>query len=163
MFPEIASALSAIENAKKLAKHIFDLSRAAERQEILVDFNKQILEAQRALFQVQAEHEELHKVKGELERKLVDKKNWKRQAARYELKELVPGIFVYAIKAGMEAGEPQHYICPHCFQKQQRQILSLPGPGWTKYVCHECKFEAAFQGQFAMPVPFAPRRRTLDW
>jgi hypothetical protein len=162
MLTGIAAALSAIENAKKLAKNIIDLSRAAGRQEMLVDFNEQILDAQRALFQVRAEYEELAKVKGELERKLLEKKNWKRQAARYELKELAPGILVYAVKPGMEAGEPFHYICPHCMQKQKRSILSLPGPGRGKYVCHQCKFEAVFQSSTIMPVAVRRRSRELD-
>lgn len=162
MITSIAAALSAIENAKKLAKDINDLSRTAERQEMLVDFNAQILDAQRALFQVRAEYEELAKIKGELERKLLEKEDWNRQAARYELKELASGVLVYAVKPGMEAGEPFHYACPHCMQKQQRSILSLPGPGWGKYVCHQCSYEAVFQAPTIMPVAVRRRSRELD-
>ena len=163
MFPEISAALSAIENARKLTKSIIDLSRAAERQEILIDFNEQLLKVYNALSQIRSEYEELVKVKSDLERKLVDKKNWKREAARYELKELVPGIFVYAVKAGMEASDPAHYICANCYQKQKRSILSLPGPGWTKYVCHECKFEAVFQSATIMPVAVRRHSRRVDF
>lgn len=162
MTSEISAAVAAIASVKAIAEGIISTTRAADRQQILIDFNSQIIEAQRAMFQAGADYEALARVKAELERKLLEMENWEKQAGRYELKELVPGIFVYAVKAGMEMGEPAHKLCPHCFQKRQRSILSLPGPGWTKYVCHECKFEAVFEERGPIAVSIPRRRRGLD-
>lgn len=157
MTGEFAAAIAALSSAAKLAKGFVDLMRSAERQQILMEFNDQLLNAQNSLFKAQAKYEKLAKVKGDLERKLMEFENWEGEASRYELKELVPGILIYAMKAGMEKGEPAHYLCPHCFEKRQRSILSLPSPGWTKYVCHQCKFEAVFQGPTAVSIPRRPR------
>lgn len=162
MTAEITAALSAVKSAGKLARGLVDLMRSADRQQILIEFNEQLLNAQAALFDANAKYEELAQIKSDLERQLMEKENWTREAARYELKELVPGVFVYAVKPGMEAGGPDHYLCPHCFEKEQRAIMSLPGPGWTKYVCHQCKYEAVFQSATIVSVPMARHRRGLD-
>lgn len=162
MTAEIAVAIAALNSAGKLAKGFVDLMRTADRQQILIEFNEQLLAAQAALFEANAKYEELAQIKGELERKLVEKEDWTQQAARYELKELVSGVFVYAVKGGMESGGPAHYLCPHCFESQQRSILSLPGPGWGKYVCHQCKYEAVFQSATIMPVAVRRHSRGLD-
>lgn len=162
MTAEIAAAFSAVHNIGKLTKGLMDLKRSTDRQQILIEFNEQLLAAQSALFDAHAKYEELTQIKGELERKLMEKEDWAQQAARYELKELVSGVFVIAVKAGMEDGGPVHYLCPHCFEKKQRAILSLPGPGRAKYVCHQCKYEAVFQRATIPPVVLRRGGRKLD-
>ena len=52
---------------------------------------------------------------------------WAVQKERYQLKELAPGVFVYALKPGMEGGEPPHQICQTCYQRGKRAILHADG------------------------------------
>jgi len=105
----------------------------------------------------------LAKVKDGLEAKLVAYQEWDSEAARYHLVELVDGIFVYALKPEQQAGEPAHYLCPHCFGEKRRSILQRPGADHTNYVCHACKLDIRPK---PTPMPFIAtsrfRPRRLD-
>jgi hypothetical protein len=142
MISELASAVSAAASVAKLAHGALKLAKQAGLQQVLLDFNTQVIELQGKIMAASAKYEELAKIKDEAVKKLVAYENWNKKAARYLLTELAPGILVYAQKPDVKNTEPPHYLCPYCFEKLKRSILQRPSADSTNYVCHECKFQA---------------------
>lgn len=142
MLPEIAAALSSATHATKIVRGLSKLSRDSEINVAVIDLQQTILELQSKIIEIQAKYDELAASKEEVAAKLTRYEDWERQAARYQLHELVQGIFVYTLKPGQEMGEPAHYLCPNCFQDRQRSILHKPSASHTNHVCDRCKFDA---------------------
>jgi hypothetical protein len=137
----ITTLLPAVNEAVKTAAGILHLVKDADTKQKVIDLQSAILDLQHRILQAQAEQDELARAKGELERKLLEYERWHADAARYELRDLADGIFVYSLKADQRGNEPTHYLCPHCFGERKKSILQRPGAGYTNYVCHACKLD----------------------
>jgi hypothetical protein len=75
--------------------------------------------------------------KDELEKKLIEQENWHNERARYHLKKVGGGVFVYALKESNATTEPAHWLCAHCYEEQKKSILQRnPYPTW---LCPRCK------------------------
>jgi len=74
---------------------------------------------------------------------------WDSEATRYELKEIVTGIFVYVLKPDHARTEPIHWLCPNCFQQRQKSILNKPHVDHLNYHCRRCDLDI---------VPVVPTR-----
>jgi hypothetical protein len=132
--PTIATLFPALNEAAKTATGILQLVKDVDTKQKVMELQTTIMGLHDRIRTVQSEHEEL-------ERKLREYERWDAEAARYELRTLADGIFVYALKAEHKGSEPEHFLCPHCFGKRKRSILHHPGAGYTNYVCHACKFD----------------------
>ena len=55
----------------------------------------------------------------ELEKEILELKDWKGEAERYRLGEIGPGLLAFSLKPGMERGEPPHHLCANCYNKKQ--------------------------------------------
>jgi hypothetical protein len=141
MIPEIAGALSAITGATKTVASILTTARDVETKTAISGILDSLLDAQAKLATIQSQYDALAEVKRQLEKKIMEYEKWDTDAARYELKEIVGGIFVYVLKPDHAAGEPIHWLCPNCFQKREKSILIKPGIDWLNYKCHRCEFE----------------------
>ncbi len=139
--PEIAAAVSATYNIAKLTGGLLKMARTADVQAVVIDLNNSIIDVQAKIAAVQARYDELASTKEELEAKLKIYEQWEKEAARYELIQLVEGAFVYSLKAEHHnKGEPPHYLCPNCFVEKKRSILQRRA-GFSSFECHACKLE----------------------
>ena len=141
MIPEITVAWQttvaiskAITNAVKTAKDV-------ETKEAIAGIQDSLLDVQSKLLAAQSQYEALAEVKRQLEQKLMQYEKWDAEATRYKLQEIVKGIFVYVLQADHASGEPIHWLCPNCFQKREKSILTKPGVDYINYKCHRCAFE----------------------
>ena len=139
--PAIAELLPALNEAVKTATGIAKLVKDADTKQKVIELQTAIFDLHDRVRQAQTEQDELAKAKDELQRKLMEYDRWDAEAARYKLLELAEGIFVYALKDEHKGNEPAHYLCAHCFGERKRSILQHPVAGYSKYVCHACKFE----------------------
>ena len=68
--------------------------------------------------------------------------SWNSEKERYSLKEVSPGVFIYVVKEKDKIpGEPDHFICPGCYQRGCKSILQLSGKtksGFKHFKCHLC-------------------------
>jgi hypothetical protein len=140
-FTSITTILPTITQVAKAAGSIVQLVKDTETRQKIIELQTSILDLHDRVRQAQVEQDELVKVKDELERKLLEHQQWGAEAARYELRQLADGIFVYALKAEHKEGQPDHFLCPHCFEQKKRSILQHPVAGYANYMCHACKFE----------------------
>ena len=136
MVGEIFAGLSALNAALNSAKALKDINDAAIRNAAIIELQEKILaarEAQSAL---------LDRVRA-LETEVTDLKTWEAEKKRYDLKEVGPRIFVYALKPETQGTEPPHWICPSCYQKGKKSILQgfkSATFGWV-HDCADCKLE----------------------
>ena len=141
MIVEITAAWSALNTAIKAANAAFKTVEDVKVKEAVADIQNSLIDLQSKLLAAQSQYEALAEVKRQLEQKIMEYEKWDSDAARYELTEIAEGIFVYVLKKDHALGEPIHWICPNCFQKRQKSILTKPGVGYRNYKCHNCQFQ----------------------
>ena len=143
---DVTTALSTITALGELTKLIVSGKVDSEVKAKAAELNNSILSLQGTLFSLQTQNQELLQAKHNLENQLVEISNWNKQASRYELHELCPGVFVYALKENENDSEPAHYICPNCYQENRRSILQSKQKHWsgTKHVCSNPSCNAEF-------------------
>jgi hypothetical protein len=137
----IGSLKAILETGKKLV----EVRDAAARSELIVQFTRQIMDAQNV------EAGLIEKIHA-LEQKITEFEDWKREKDRYQLEELPPGILMYRLKEGMENGEPIHKICANCYINKKKSLLHNLGThnGLTEWKCHSCGFKES-TGHFSPP------------
>ena len=80
---------------------------------------------------------------------VMKRKHWAAEQERYTLHAVDSGAFAYALKPGVEATEPPHWLCPQCFHQQRKSILQFDSqppirPGqrrgdYRRWVCSACE------------------------
>jgi DNA-directed RNA polymerase subunit M/transcription elongation factor TFIIS len=122
-------------------------------------FNKvqaEITALHKMIFKLQAEAFELLELHHEIKTKYIQAQDWENKTApQYGLAELATGVFVYALKTVEGGGQPPHYLCANCFNKQQKSILqrSRRNPLGTFYKCDRCGSEICDHSGAGDPEP----------
>lgn len=119
----IIGAVQGLKAASDLAGSAMKARDAAALQAKVAELYGVILAAQRDALSAQGEQSALLKRIDELEKQLAQREDWERQRERYELREVAPGSFAYALKESAASGEPQHMLCPNCYEHQRRSVL----------------------------------------
>jgi predicted nuclease with TOPRIM domain len=146
----IAQALGAFKALKDIGEATIGLANAATFRERQIEFQGKIIDAQSALMTLQQERSTLLERIGQLEAEVAQLKAWETEKQRYELKQWEPhGIFAYAVKEDARGAEPEHWICPDCYQNRQISILQpvvrFPGRAEVR-ICQQCGWEAYTRG-----------------
>ena len=141
--PEPTTVLATITGLAKLGTDIASAKDEAERNKLLIEFQKSVIAAN---FQVATLQQDVSTLKGtieDLKRDAVRKENWESESKRYVLYKPFSGVVVYALKEGMSNGEPAHYLCANCFNEGQRTLLyfaTVPGNNRDgALACKSCK------------------------
>ena len=142
-YADVAAALTSIKTASDLITLIYKSKVDRAITEKAQELNSQIILLQNVVFDLQTQNQSLLKETDDLKRQLAQMEQWQTEAARYELKELDAGVFVYALKPDLNTGEPVHWLCPNCYQQHQKSILQLRTKGQTSnmFLCPHCKTE----------------------
>jgi hypothetical protein len=126
--------------AGDIAKGLVDIRDTVKFRDAVIKLQAQILSAQQGALTAQARETQMAEEIRVLKAHVAEIEAWAAQKERYELKELRPGVFVYALKPGMEGGEPPHQICQICYQRGKRSILHADEQHNEVYylTCREC-------------------------
>jgi ribosomal protein L37AE/L43A len=153
MFAEAMVGIGSFKTMLDMAKGLKDINDAAVRNTAVIELTEKIISAQAVQTALVARV-------GELEKDLVRFETWETEKERYQLRELPPGIFVRALKSGMENGEPPHHVCADCYNKGVKSLLHVTGQGngRTHWKCHSCGFNE-HSGTFTPPRV----NRGSDW
>jgi hypothetical protein len=145
----IGAAISGLKAAGELAGSFLKLRDVAAVQGKVIELQTVILSAQQSALSAQSEQLALAEEKRRLEKQIADLEAWDREKQRYELKEVAASAFAYALKAGMEGGEPPHHICAKCFNERKKTILQarrVPQGRLEFWDCHTCDTEILIVG-----------------
>lgn len=139
---EISGLFSALKGAKDIAEAMIALRDASALQSKVIEFQSAIMDAQQRVLAVQEERSALIEKISQLEAELARMKAWEAEKERYELKRVgyAGSATVYALKAGMEAGEEPHSVCANCYESGTKSILQGDrAKGDTFLVCPRCR------------------------
>ena len=145
MIQEIASALSALSISKDIALGLFEIKDETKRNQKIIEFQSSLLDLQQKLLAANAEHEKLVNIKNQIESELMEYKNWEKEKEKYQLHELRTGLFVLSYKKINNDPTPDHWLCPYCFDKRKKNIITKTMESYPDHECHECGFTFKFE------------------
>lgn len=134
---EIFAGISGLKTVMDTLKGFKDISDAATRNAVAVDLQEKIL----AAYQAQMA---LTEQVSDLEKEVAQSKNWDAEKQRYELKDIGQGCIAYALKAGVQPPEPEHYLCANCYAQAKKRFLQIEHRDVGRaevYVCNDCGSE----------------------
>lgn len=142
MLGEAVMGLSALKTALDVAKGLKGIDDAVRVNAAVIELQENILAAQEA-------QATLVKRVGELEAEVARLKAWDGEKQRYQLTNVGSGVLAYALKDGMENGEPPHQLCTSCFQAGFKSMLNKQtwNPGLASVlICNDCGWYAYLSG-----------------
>lgn len=145
-FQAVASSLT---SAGEITRAILGMRDEAKIHTKVMELNTMIMQAQGAALSAQTSSiAHVDRIR-DLEKRIVELENWDREKQRYQLHEVVPGVFAYALKEDMRAGEPAHQVCARCYQDGIKSILhkEVQSVGRVNtLVCDRCGSELITSG-----------------
>lgn len=150
MIESMQGAYNAVVGGLDILKGFQALKTEAAVNQAIIDIQRSLLEAQRALNEAEARHaSDLSRIR-DLEQCVVRLENWESEKQRYELADTGQGSPAYRLKAGMERGEPTHWLCPQCYEQNVKSIMkqdNLPQGRVQVLACQRCKNEIITEGR----------------
>ncbi len=139
----MAAVASSLKAAGDITKAAIGLRDAQALQAKIIELQGVILSAQSSALSAQASQFALLERVRELEKEIASLKAWESEKAHYELREISPGGFAYALKPQAQTGEPPHWLCAACYQRSHKAILQdsgrTPKNDESIYKCPDCK------------------------
>ena len=137
MIAEFNALIQSIKALNDLVKAAHGLRNFNQFVTAVSEINAKLLDAQTAALTLQEKQSLLTNRVSQLEKEIMDLKNWDSEAKRYQLKEITPGFFAYVLKQEMQSSEPEHMLCANCFHDHQKSILQ--SDRYFKHKCNRCK------------------------
>jgi hypothetical protein len=156
MYSEIAAAIQSAKTAFDLVKATQGLSNYSQLLTAVTEVQIKLTDAIASELASQEKQAALAERVRELEKQIADVEDWRSQIQRYMLIEFPTKALAYALKPGMENGEPLHYLCTACVDKRKKTTLQPDGRFLN---CPECKSHIATQD----PPPFVQTSNSGSW
>ena len=147
MYAEISAAIASAKTALDIAKAANGLANYNELVAAVSEVNAKLIQATTVALASLEKQSALTSEIGELKGRLREVEDWEGQMRRYSLHEFPTKALAYALKSGMEEGQPVHYLCTACVDKKKKTTLQ---PNGRLLHCPECKTNIATQS--APPV-----------
>lgn len=132
----ISAAYEGLKTSKQILGAIFEAKVDAEAKPKVIAALEQLGNAQDALFSLR---EDLFKLQAEndtLRRQLAEAQSWEARSKQYQLARTTGGAVVFRFN-----GDPEHFACPSCYNKQQIHILQDNRAVSGKFRCTGCAAE----------------------
>jgi hypothetical protein len=133
---DIATVGAAVSGFKTAIDIVTDLSKSHTDSKITDPLNeaaKKLGDAYATLFSMQTELFQLQESKLALQDELKQHTDWQITGKDYQLEKALGGGMVYKYT---KEDQPNHYLCPNCFQDKQKRILQEAASGY--YQCVHC-------------------------
>lgn len=160
MIAEISAGFSSLKAAKDIVQAMNGVHSAVQINEVKLNLQSLILEAQQSLFVAQEEQAQATKKIEKLEQEIARFKDWEVEKRRYQLEDTGQGSLAYRLKSEALTDEPVHWICPSCYQNGKKSILkheTLAVGRTDTLVCHPCGFDIVTRGVRHEPQRQSPR------
>lgn len=140
MYAGIVSAIQSAKVLTTLVKAANTVSNYNDLVSAVYEVNAKLMDASAVALASQEKQAALASKVSDLEKELVQYKNWEREIERYSLKELSSGVFAYALKPGMQPEDPPHLLCANCVSNRQKSILQVHDESqFVRHLdCHKC-------------------------
>ncbi len=119
MYVEFAAVVHSLNHLTTLLKSAHSVSNYNELVAAVSEVSSKLMAAQAVALGSQEKQASLASELADLKDELRKVELFEREAGRYELKKLQFGGLVFAMKKGMENGQPEQYLCATCMDKGQ--------------------------------------------
>ena len=139
--------LESLKSISAISRELLGLKKGGAASGKIGEMNAKVLEAQQFALAAQSDQFSLSKRVGDLEKELLDLKDFRREKQNYALKALGKTAFAYVYKKPIDSTEPIHWLCSTCCNKDHKSILQLRTygdileKGYDIWTCHSCKAE----------------------
>lgn len=143
--------ISAITGLSALAKTVFDIASsndAAQRNALLIEFQKALIQTQGITASEQIKNASLVSRNQELEQEVVRLKDWSAESEKCALKEVARGLFARIDRSYVGQLQSAHKFCATCFEqgiKSPLQQQSVPEGRQLSLSCYRCKSTIVFR------------------
>ena len=153
-----ATIFSALSGLSNLGKAIAEATDASQRKAQLIEFQDAIINANTMIASVQQQNSSLLREKDDLEKQIVQLKNWEAEKRRYSLITIHGGLVVYAVKESMSNGETPHSLCANCFNGGKKFFLNtIDGTrGFSMLACSDCEAQLQSGYRGTLQAQYAP-------
>jgi hypothetical protein len=134
---DFSTALGLLRTITSTTKGLADARTEVKVNDVAIQLQGIVLDLQSEMMVIQSDYQGVLRSKDDLEKKLIELEGWDKERARYHLKAVGDGIFVYALNVVKPDVEPAHWLCAHCYEEKKKSILQRnPYPQW---LCPRCK------------------------
>jgi hypothetical protein len=139
ILPEITAAITSISAGYKIVKGFTELKTEYEIKAATSELFDSIIGVQNNLLSIQSSYQSLLDSKSELEKEIVNLKQWETTKLNHALKQVASGVFVYVLKEPEDSPDNKYWLCANCFDtKNHKSIFQRKHPGNEDYCCHNC-------------------------
>jgi len=140
MISELTTAIAGLKAAGELGAFMLKIKVDSTVADKVRESQTAISTAQIAMLEVNLKYLELLNEANDLKKRLIEMEDWKTEAAKYTLKDIDSGIFVYAANPDQQSPAPLHWLCANCYDSKRKSILQrTSGARGIGYVCHHCQ------------------------
>lgn len=160
----IDAIASPLKTAGELVQGLIETRDTIKFGEMIAKLHAQIVAAYQGALVAQTREAACVEEIIRLKRRVAELEVWEADKQRYELAQLPPGVFVYALRREAALGEPMHHICQTCYQRGKKSILHAdePGNGIHHLSCYECGVKLQV-GHWIAPRGSARRAGDADY
>ena len=138
--------LESIKSVSTISRELLGLMKGGVASDKIGKMNAKILEAQQFALATQSDQFSLSKRIGDLEKELVDLKDFRREKQNYQFQAIGKTAFAYVYKPPMDSTEPVHWLCSTCCDQDRKSTLQYRGGdiinfGMNIWICHLCDSE----------------------
>jgi len=145
----ITGFVTSVRAAVEITKAMKDLDDAIALQTKTFELTREIMSAQSYAVEAIAEQTALLQRVRELEEEKSKLEAWNTEKSRYKLTQVGHGMTTYALKEGVENGEPGHHLCASCYNEGYKSVMQTEtrSPGRCEVlVCHRCGSDLYLSG-----------------
>ncbi len=138
--------LESLKSASTISRELLGLMKGGAASGKIGEMNAKILEAQQFAIATQLNQFSLSKRIGDLEKELVDLKDFRREKQNYQFQAIGKTAFAYVYKPPMDPTEPGHWLCSTFCDQDRKSTLQYRGGdvinfGKNIWICHLCGSE----------------------
>jgi hypothetical protein len=145
MASELIMGLGIFKTMFDMAKTLNNIHDVTSRDRVAMELQKEILAAQ-------AQQTALIEKIGELEKQVAGFEKWDTEKEKYDLQEIYPKNYAYAIKESARGTAPAHLICATCYEDRKKPILQKSDA--VHLICPICKTRVQFKESRRLPVTY---------
>lgn len=123
MLEYLPQALTSLSTALTIGKSLVETSDTTKRQDLLMQFNSAIIDAQSKIMSFQEEKSVLKDKIEELENECKHLKSWDAEREKYTSREIAFGVFAYIEKNYEGHLGNAHKYCYNCFDNYKKSTL----------------------------------------
>jgi hypothetical protein len=161
----IATGMSALKTATDIAQSLLKgSSTGSADKEKLMQLQSSLISIQQEILIANAQNISLSEQLRDLKDKDQDDASWLLTQSKYKLTEYGKSTYAYELKSEFHSDEPNHKICPNCYQLKKLSVLQFrnlsEGQEWYDCLC--CKAEIRLGNYRAESYGFVRARTDFD-